>query len=99
MTQEKAIEIAKEFLTTMNPDCWDGDGDKPSTFVELLWECDLSENYRLDISFQFDETDGWLHCCEIVDKESDTMLEMLSGYGIDSVQNLTDTILDLCKSY
>lgn len=27
------------------------------------------------------------------------MTEILTGYGIDSVENLTDTILDICKEY
>ena len=45
------------------------------------------------------EDDEWVHCCEIVDKSSDTMTEMLTGYGIDSILNLVDTILDLCKGF
>ena len=39
------------------------------------------------------------HCCEIVDKESGLMTEMLHGYGIDSYLNLADTIEDICQGY
>ncbi len=100
MERQKAYDIANSFLTEINPDYWDGKGEKPSSFVELIWEYDLSEYDRLDISMEYSEEDKcWIHFCEIVDKKNNMMTEILTGYGIDSVENLTDTILDICKEY
>lgn len=100
MKREKAYEIANEFLKQMNPDLWDGNGEKLSTLNEVIWECELSEYDNLNISMEYSEEDRcWMHRCAIVDNKSDTMVEMLSGYGIDSIENLTDTILDICKGY
>ena len=99
MTRTKADSIANEFLKDMNPTFWNGNGDKPSNFDERIWEYKLTETDRLDISFQYDEIDGWHHCCEIVDDSSNEMMEILSGYGIDSTLNLVDTIMDLCRNY
>lgn len=99
MTREKANIIANDFFKDMNHDFWNGNGKKPTSFDERIWEYELSEYDWLDISMYCNEDDEWVHCCEIVDKSSDTMTEMLTGYGIDSILNLVDTILDLCKGF
>lgn len=100
MKRENAYDIANSFMKDMNPDLWDGNGEKPPTFIELIWECELSKYADLNISMGYCEEEGCcIHRCEIVDKRGDTVIEMLSGYGIDSVENLTDTILDLCRNY
>lgn len=99
MTREKANIIANDFFKDMNYDFWNGNGKKPTSFDERIWEYELSEYDWLDISMYCNEDDEWVHCCEIVDKSSDTMTEMLTGYGIDSILNLVDTILDLCKGF
>ena len=99
MTREKANIIANDFFKYLNHDFWNGNGKKPTSFDERIWEYELSEYDWLDISMYCNEDDEWVHCCEIVDKSSDTMTEMLTGYGIDSILNLVDTILDLCKGF
>ena len=100
MTREKANIIANDFFRDMNPTFWNGEGDRPSSFDERIWEYKLSEDDRLDISlYHSDYDEGWVHCCEIVDDASNTMMEMLTGYGIDSTLNLVDTIMDLCRDY
>ena len=98
MTIEKATKIAEEFLKKVNPDMWDGTGEKPESVNDTaIKRYDLSKYNYLDISIEYNEEDKcWNHCCEIVDKEDDMMSEILSGYGIDSKLNLIDTILDLC---
>lgn len=98
MTREKASMIVNDFFKQMNPTFWNGEGNKPDTFDERIWEYELSEYDDLNICLYYDGTD-WVHCCEIVDRQSDTMTEMLTGYGIDSALNLVDTIMDLCKEY
>ena len=99
MLYDKAFKIAQEFMNDMNPTMWDGNGDVPSTFDDRCLGSDLSPDMRLDISFLYDNEDGWRHCCELVNVASNEMVEILTGYGIDSVQNLANAILDICKNY
>lgn len=35
MTREKATKIVTDFLSDMNPDMWDGNGNKPESFDEM----------------------------------------------------------------
>ena len=37
MTKEKAKLIADSFLDDMNPDLWNGEGNKPKSFNEMIW--------------------------------------------------------------
>lgn len=45
------------------------------------------------------EKDGWCHYCDLVYQSDDSSFDMLSGYGIDSILNVTDTVMDLCRDY
>lgn len=100
MKSSVAEKIAKECLKTLNPDMWNGKGQKPLSVSEKVYCFDLTENDELDISLRYDEQDGdWEHYCEIVDKTTNTMTECLTGYGIDSLQNLIDTIMVLCEGF
>lgn len=93
----KSDEIAKAFLHEMNPTNWNGQGGMPAGFDARTLEfiTDMPD-VLLDISFEFcmedNSTFQWEHCCELVQESSDTIIESVYGYGIDSVQNLTDTI-------
>lgn len=93
----KSDEIAKAFLHEMNPTNWNGQGEMPAGFDARTLEfiTDMPD-VLLDISFEFcmedNSTFQWEHCCELVQESSDTIIERVYGYGIDSVQNLTDTI-------
>ena len=93
----KSDEIAKAFLHEMNPTNWNGQGEIPAGFDTRTMEfiTDMPD-VLLDISFEFcmedDGTFQWKHCCELVQESSDTIIERVYGYGINSVQNLTDTI-------
>nr|DAQ07266.1 MAG TPA: hypothetical protein [Caudoviricetes sp.] len=93
----KSDEIAKAFLHEMNPTNWNGQGGMPAGFDARTLEfiTDMPD-VLLDISFEFcmedNSTFQWEHCCELVQESSDTIIERVYGYGIDSVQNLTDTI-------
>ena len=99
INDREAKEIAKNFLSRMNPNNWDGTGEKPESFDTRIVTYDIdSYDVELDISFEYDEDEQcWLHYCEIRDKASGVLIEPQHGYGVDSVQNLTDTILDVCK--
>ena len=99
MTRKKATEIVTKFLKDMNPDTWDGNGNKPESFDEHGWQCSLSDDVNLEITFAYDEEDGWHHSCDLVHKSDNSSFDMLSGYGIDSLENIIDTVLDLCCDY
>lgn len=99
MTREHADFIAKQFLQDMNPDMWDGEGCEPTTFDEMIWEYPLTETISLEIVFTYDDSDGWCHCCDLVHRVDDSSFDMMSGYGIDSLLNITDTVMDLCRDY
>ena len=99
MTRKKATEIVTKFLKDMNPDTWDGNGNKPESFDEHGWQCSLSDDVNLEITFAYDEEDGWHHYCDLVHKSDTSSFDMLSGYGIDSLENIIDTVLDLCCDY
>lgn len=98
MRRSKANAIVNEFFRDANPSFWDGKGNKPSVFYEGIWEYPLTEKVRLEITLVHDDIDGWHHCCDLVDTESNDSLDMLSGYGIDSALNMVDTIMDLCRN-
>lgn len=100
MNRTKANIIVNDFFRDMNPTFWNGNGDKPQSFDEREWEYDLTNDKRLNICLYYDDIDKeWVHCCEIVGASDDVVLEMLTGYGIDSTLNLIDTLMDLCRDY
>lgn len=97
MKRSLAEKIAKNSLETLNPDMWNGKGPKPLSLKEEVYCFDLTEQDQLDISLVYDAEDSsWNHYCELVDRNANVMTGCLTGYGIDSVPNLVDTILDLC---
>lgn len=97
-SNEKATKIAKDFLAKMNPSNWNGHGRKPKSFDTRIvtYNIDSINGNELDISFDHTE-DGWTHYCELRDKESGELMIPLHGYGVDSIQNLINTIMDICS--
>lgn len=51
MTREKATKIVTEFLKDMNPDMWNGNGNKPESFDEHSWGYSLTDDVNLEITF------------------------------------------------
>ena len=94
MIRARANTIVNDFFRDMNPTFWNGSGNKPSTFNEGIWEYPLTEETHLEITFAYDDVDGWHHYCDLVDTKSNDSVEMLSGYGIDSALNLADNSSD-----
>ena len=99
---EKAERIAKDFLEKMNPTNWNGNGRKPKSFDTRIvtYDIDSINGNELDISFDYvNDVDmkGWTHYCELRNKETEDLMISLHGYGVDSFQNLVDTIMDICS--
>lgn len=94
----KPIEIANAFIHEMNPSHWDGTGKTPSDFDcgELTFQTD-NPNVFIVIKFglYFDDYGydrEWGHSCILVDGKQDVTIDCYHGYGIDSPQNIADTI-------
>jgi hypothetical protein len=92
-----AHEIAKDFLDKMNPSRWTGVGEMPNDFDARIvtYEIDGHPDYELDISFDYvDEPEGWMHYCEVRDKETEELMTPMHGDSIHSVMMLETTIKD-----
>lgn len=105
MNRTEAERIAKEFLNETNPDMWNGKDGKPNNFDTRIFTYDIqsANNNELDISLEYEENPEtgkkeWTHYCELRDKDNGDLIEVQHGYGIDSVLNLADTILDICRN-
>lgn len=96
---DKAERIAKDFMCRMNPTNWNGKGKRPNSFDTRIvtYDIDSINGNELDISFDYLGEDGWTHYCELRDKENGELMIPMHGYGIDSLQNLIDTIMDICS--
>lgn len=91
---KKSMDIAREHLRRMNPSNWNGKGDQPEDFNPKIATYDIDKYLILDISFEFEDGE-WTHYCELRNRESENLLNALHGYGVDSPQNLADTIADV----
>lgn len=98
MKKEMAKEIAKDFFNDMNPNFWNGEGKMPETFLEGVWEYALAKDIILEITMLYDDSERkWKHYCDLVQRNDS--IDMATGDGIDSISNLADTIMDLCKIF
>lgn len=68
-------------------------------FDNRAWQYPLTDDVNLEITFVYNEEDGWCHYCDLVYQSDDSSFDMLSGHGIDSILNVTDTVMDLCRDY
>lgn len=82
----------------MNPDLWNGEGNKPKSFNEMIWDYPISDTVNLEVTFGYDELDGWKYYCDLVYESDNSSFAEQSGYGINFPHNITNTILELCKN-
>lgn len=99
MDRTKAAAIVNDFFADMNPSLWNGSTSMPKSFDNRAWQYPLTDDVNLEITFVYNEEDGWCHYCDLVYQSDDSSFDMLSGYGIDSTLNVTDTVMDLCRDY
>lgn len=102
MTNDMATRIAESFIKEHNPSLWDGIGNKPTDFsTEIEVYKTFKEKIYMTIQFEIDVDEGgnWAHIVKLYNSEDDELIDGYFGYGIDSIQNLTDTILDICAEY
>lgn len=64
MKKTRVKLIVKEFYKQMNPDMWDGSGERPDSFDTHAWEYPLTDAVHLELAFGYDESDGgWKYFC------------------------------------
>lgn len=95
MTGESSYKIANLFLSTMNPSHWNGEGHQPNDFDRRIFEYPISPRFRLDISLNNDDIEGWKCYCEIVDEVSNDVLVANMCHNICSASVIADTICKL----
>lgn len=98
--KEKIIrKIAEEFVKQHNPNDWDGNGESDKDFSEELEVYDIfKDDVYMVILFEMYEGE-WLHFVKLYRKSDDQLIDGYHGYGVDSSQNLEDTICDICMEY
>ena len=98
--KDKVIrKIAEEFVKTHNPNGWNGIGEPDKDFSEELEVYNIfKDDVYMVILFEMYEGE-WLHFVKLYWKSDDQLIDGYHGYGVDSSQNLEDTIYCICKEY
>lgn len=69
-----AREIARDFLSKMNPSGWNGRGYKPDTFNDknqIKYHVDGHPEIDVDVYYEYDAGDNsWWHFCDARDNAS-----------------------------
>ena len=100
MKKTRVKLIVKEFYKQMNPDMWDGSGERPDSFDAHAWEYPLTDAVHLELAFGYDESDGgWKYFCDLVYSSDNSSFDMTSGHEINSPQNMINSVMQLCREY
>lgn len=100
MKNIKATSIVNNFYEKMNPDMWDGSGERPNSFDTHAWEYPLTDTVHLELAFGYDESDGgWKYFCDLVYTADNSSFDMTSGHGINLPQNIINSVMQLCREY
>lgn len=101
MKEEMIKKIADEFIKKHNPNGWNGNGEPDKEFsTEMEVYYIFEEDVYMVILFEIDMDEGnWSHFVKLYQKSDDQFIDGYHGYGLDSPQNLEDTIYDICRDY
>ena len=96
-----AREIARDFLSKMNPSGWNGIGDKPNDLDTRIITYKIDNDVELDLSieniaFEDDEDHEWTTCCELRWCDDGELLEIFSSDSICDEREIAFTIVDCC---
>lgn len=91
-----AMRLALRHLRNHNPDMWDGVGQMPKSFdrFDAVYRIDDGHQIRISSDVRFGE---WMHIVEYV--VCGEVSSQITGYGIDSPQNLADSINEIKMDY
>ena len=99
ITYDKALEIANEFLETVNPSSWDGKGDMPDDVNTWLCEYEFGLNnndYCLNLSIN----GGWFEndyrvYIDLVETKGYNAVNVISTDIINSPEEIAKLIIKL----
>ena len=107
LTEERAREIAEDFMSQVNPYDWHGvearkgkGDDRPEGFGEktISYDTDFEWGDKLDITCEYDDDERrWVHHCELRDSDGDDILYDQYSWHIDDFEELVETIMDVCE--
>lgn len=95
MNKNVAVDFAREVVRYLNPENWDGYGEKPKRFYDSLSYKINFGNPKYDIYVTPIKDDTWCYRAALTDVVTGEIAQECSSYGIDSVLNLADIIEDL----
>lgn len=72
MDRTKAAAIVNDFFADMNPSLWNGSTSMPKSFDDRAWQYPLADDVNLEITFVYNEEDGWCHYCDLVYQSDDS---------------------------
>ena len=98
------MQIAKQFMESMNPEWWDGVGTPPPSFDERPYEQSVADNIVVEIAFvknDFGEDDdeGYQTFVDLVDKNGNPYGWYTCIAGSNDVEGIADMIEYLCEKY
>lgn len=103
MTHARAMEIATQFMETMNPDSWNGVGNLPASFDYRIYEEPVLEDITIEIRYvdesDLDDESGWTTIVELVDKHGIPYGVYTLIDELNSIEGIADCIEYLFDTY
>ena len=81
MDRTKASAIVNDFFADMNPSLWNGSTSMPKSFDNRAWQYPLTDDVNLEITFVYNEEDGWCHYCDLVYQSDDPVGLIMNEEG------------------
>lgn len=91
-----AREIARDFLSKMNPSGWNGIGDKPDTFNNkdhIKYHLDGHHEIEVDVYYEYDAGDNsWWHFCDVRDNTSGDKILGVCNSNVGSIDAIEEFV-------
>lgn len=91
-----AREIARDFLSKMNPSGWNGRGHKPDTFNDkdqIKYHVDCHPEIDVDVYYEYDAGDNsWWHFCDARDNASDDKILGVCNPNVWSIGAIEESV-------
>lgn len=91
LPMKQARGIAAKHIGRTNPDGWNGTGPRPDSVDTLLNTYHIGDNAEIGIYFAYFEESGWLHVCELRDRNG-RLTATGHATGIGDPDALAETI-------
>lgn len=91
-----AREIARDFLSKMNPSGWNGRGYKPDTFNDkdqVKYHVDGHPEIDVDVYYEYDAGDNsWWHFCDARDNASGDKILGVCNPNVWSIDAIEESV-------